>query len=321
VLPDAVVTSKSNLIVAGGRVLMDFQADELGKVPLELDVDPAVVSADGEAVTMLSADAEAEHDQALSLLGMYTYNFGHWVFEQLFKVFAALGRPGFDGVPLLIDEQMPPQLVEALELLAGPGHPIVVVPPGGSIRVERLWACSMIAYWPGCEVLGTPSWPEAELADTDALSALLGRVEPRLRALDGAERGGRLYLTRSGRRLANRPEVERWFADRGFEVADFGRLPFVEQLRRIRGAELVVAEDGSVVYGLLFARPGLRIGVLAPPAPLEYEWCNEMFRSLGHQLLVLIGDAVREHPTYAKFSDFHIDPERLPAFVDALTAT
>lgn len=323
VLEDAVVTSKSNLLLAGNRVLMDFQEGEREQVPVDLDVDPLVAASDGTDVSVMvheESDRAPTLGEALSLVGVHTYNFGHFVFEQLFKVLANLDRPGFAGVPLLVDERMPAQLRELLEFVVGAEHPVTVLPGGASVAVSRLWASSLIAYWPAGDLPGTVPGATAELADVPTLLELIAPLERRFAPLERPEPTGRLYLTRRGRRLANRTAVEAWFDAQGFEVVDFADLPFVEQATRLRNAEVVVVEDGSAVYGLLFARRGVRIGVLTVPPGAEYEWCNEMFTGLGHRLLLMTGELTAEHPHYANMSDFTIDVARLPAFLDELAA-
>ena len=64
--------------------------------------------------------------RAFSLVGVNSYNFGHLLGEFLPKLLALRGRPGFGSVPILVDEQMPPQHREAIELFAERGQSIVV---------------------------------------------------------------------------------------------------------------------------------------------------------------------------------------------------
>ena len=54
-----IVTSKSNLVLVGGEALLDVQGDELEKVPLNLDVDPLVVCADGDRLDVSVRDPAA----------------------------------------------------------------------------------------------------------------------------------------------------------------------------------------------------------------------------------------------------------------------
>jgi hypothetical protein len=177
VLDDVIVPGKSNLLLCSGRALLDFQGAELDELPLDLDVDPAVVEARSRALTVLVPEAPQVIDEALSLVGVHTYAFGHWLHEFLPKVWACLGLPEFASLPIVVDAQMPTQHREALELFAGPHHPIVVLGPGQGLRVKRLWTCSMIMYLPpgplpGSDA-GSDSWAGGE---SSSMCRTLGRA-------------------------------------------------------------------------------------------------------------------------------------------------
>jgi hypothetical protein len=227
-------------------------------------------------------------------------------------------------VPILVDAQMPPQLRELLEVFVGAAHPVHVLQPGESVRVDELWTCSKIAYWPGGERMPAPPSNRSELSDTPALARLLARVAvPRLAAFEVPGYPSKLYLTRNaaqGRPLANRDEVEALFRARGFHVADFGRLPMREQLRHLRAARTVVMEAGSSMYGLLFCRPGTRLGELTNEAPTEHEWCAGMFRALGMPLLLFPCETAAQLGGLRGAIMKRADPAGLEAFLDALEA-
>ncbi|MEZ5120439.1 MAG: glycosyltransferase family 61 protein [Solirubrobacterales bacterium] len=130
-----------------------------------------------------------------------------------------------------------------------------------------------------------------------------------------------MFLTRADhqhRRIVNRVEVEAWFRDHGFHVVDFGRLPFAEQLRLTRGAEVVVGPDGSSLLVSLFGRSGLRVGVLDNPHLADNEWYVAMCRRLGQPVSYLVGEVVRDAPDYWYHADYRIDVAHLPGFVDDL---
>ena len=133
VLEDVIVSSKSNLLLAGDRALLDYQAELEGGVPLNLDVDPIALAPSDHSVTAVigrDAASEQELDEAFPLVGVHSDNYGHWLLEFLPKVLACRDRPGFDSVPILIDEQMIPQHRQALELLLGRDQPIIVLRHG-----------------------------------------------------------------------------------------------------------------------------------------------------------------------------------------------
>jgi capsular polysaccharide biosynthesis protein len=317
VLQDVVVSSKSSLLLTDTQAVMDFQDGELESVPIQIDVDPIVLGADGDQLAVLVDRDPEVVGEAFPLVGVHTYNFGHWVVEHLFRLWASMHQPGFDGVTLLIDEKMPAQLREALEFFA-PNNPVRVVGQGTSVEVRRLWTCSSPVYWPVGDTRAETG-PEAELGDAAALARVLARLERRLESLGGdSPAGARLYLTRRGGRMANRSEVESWFTEHGFDVLDYGELPFADQLRCTRGADVVILEGGSTMFGLLFALTGTRVGFLAAPPPNGYEWINGVLAARGIRTLLLTGERTAEHPLYADNAEFVVDTGALPGFIEAL---
>ncbi len=331
-IDDAVVSSKSNLILAGERALLDYQGDELDRVPIDLSTDPIVfgvareAAVDGQRVT-----ASVEHggtrkptfESALTLVGVNSFNFGHWLLEFLPRMWIAGDRPGFEEIPVLVDERMPPQNFEALRLFLGPEHPISVVGRGEAVRVERLWTCSTLVYVPLAQMWGTVAEHSPMVGDGALLAEYAARVLPALDPPDSEPAPARIYLARKDsqhRHLENRHAVEGWFAAQGFEIVDFGGLSFSEQLRLVRGAEVIVGPDGSSLMMTMLAGPGTRIGVLDNPYLEDNEWYGLVCEELGQPLLYMIGDVVREDPNYRFRSSYEIDVNELPAFQEALLA-
>ncbi len=323
-LEDAVVSSRSNVTVVRNRALLDVQAEEWDLYPLDLDVDPIVVAPSVDEATIVigrGALGEPSLPEAFSLVGIHSYNFGHWLIEFLPRVWACMDRPGFDSVPIVVDEQMHPQLRPALEFFVGPEHPIRVLRPGEAIRVRTLWTCSMPAYFPPGPRPGESESDEPMTIDDEVFAGLVERVRPTLEQLDRPDGPKRIYLTRSDtghRRLVNRPEVEEFFRADGFEVFDPGQLPFVEQLRRVRGADVIAGPDGSAMWLAFLARPGARVAYLNNPYLEEHWWIAANHEALGHRLRILTGEVVNETANYRKFSDYRIDVSQLRPFVDDL---
>jgi hypothetical protein len=329
ILADVVVSSTSNILLAGGRALLDFQSDELERVPLNLDVDPIVLSADDDSVTVLNGYAPAPRprvDEAFSLVGVHSGVFGHWMIEFLPKLWACLQRSSFESVPILIDEQMPIQHREALEIFAGPHHPIIILKPRESVHIGLLWCCSMPVYLPLGRQPGAQYVPGLKALDTKAFAALLQKQGGAVDSVAGPiqEPKRRLYLKRKStqkRKLVNGEEVERWFLEHGFDSVDFSDVPFRDQVRLMRDAEFVVGPDGSAFYMVLFARPGTRIGLLTHKYFDDFEWYPQLCRELHHYHCVLTGELVREDPMYRQFSDYKIDLRKLPLFFDQLASS
>ena len=325
VLPNVVVSSKSNLLVAEGGVIMDFQGDEITRAEINLDADPIVLHAERNTVSVLDQHESTRQSslaKGFSLVGIHTWNYGHWIFEFMFQVWLCMNRDGFDSVPLIVDEQMPPQLREALELFVGSDHPVFVLRPGETVRVENLWTCSRISYWPGGARPGTERPLEEQLSDTQALTTLIRSLIPKLERIQEGYKGAkRIFLRRRDgqkRRMTNRVEVERWFVEHGFELLDFDELSFAEQVRRIRAADVIVGQDGASFYGLVFARPGTRIGMFAQPSMDGYEWWCQVYAELGLPFLLYPGTLRELNLDYSYQSDIEIETAGLSGFLEAL---
>ena len=334
VLDDVVVSSKSNFLLAGGRALLDYQDDELEKVALDLYLDPIVYAVDDDSVTVLiegGAFSAPPLERAFPLVGVNSSNFGHWLIEFLPKVWACLERPGFDSVPILIDEHLHPELRPALEFFVGRGHPVVVLKRGEAICVKQLWTCTSITYFP---FSGAAGRPDVQTIDDEAFAHLIGKLRPRLATVDPPTHRSRrrwwasqpaaskrIYLSRKDsqhRKLVNRREIEDWFRGQGFEIFNPGDRPFTEQLELARGADIIVGPDGSALWIAFLAPAGKRIGYMNNPHLENHRWITLASRTLGHDLRILTGEvAGEEHRDPTKY-DYRIDPDALPGFLEEL---
>ncbi len=291
VLSDVVVSSKSNLLFTRDYALLDCQGDELSRIPYSADVNPLVVVADEQMLSVLRPiEPSLRVESALSLVGNHTHNYGHWIVEFMFQIWACMDRTGFDTLPIIVDAQMPSQLRELLEFFIGATHPIIVLEPGESIHVNQLWTCSKVSYWPGGEAFPIQYYDDYVVSDMQALRNILARLQPVLNTLECDGNPEKLYLTRSStqaRPFVNREEVESFFRNQGYAVLNFNEVPMLEQLRYMRTARTIVIEAGSSIYGVMFCRSGTHVGELPSFEPTEREWCAGLFKELGHEFLML----------------------------------
>jgi capsular polysaccharide biosynthesis protein len=324
ILEDVVVHARSNFLLTRERALLDVQDDALRHRPVDLSVDPLVVAGDPEAVVLVEPRLEdvERMTEAVWLSGVHSPAFGHWIMEFLPKVWALMSRAGFGEVPILVDEGMPGQHLEALRCFVGDRHPIRTLRRDESVRVARLWVSSVLVYLPigplarsGAQASGSDEWRRS--LDHDGFRRLIERVQPVLTSIDATGAPPRIYLARKPgqhRRLVNAAVLEEMLAAKGFVTFDFDELPFREQLRLVRGAEQVVAAGGSASLTTIFGRPGLRVAVMTPRWG-NVAWLAQASRALDHELTVLVGTIVRPHPSYEWMSDYEIDPTALSDYL------
>jgi hypothetical protein len=301
---DIAVWGKSNVLVAADRILMDHQAAELASLPVHHDFNLPVLGDTGSSALVLPVPPGAPRiAKALSLVGAQTSNFGHWLMEILLPLRTCLRHAALEGIPFLVDAQMPVQHRQALQFLAGGSHPLIELPLGACVFVGELWTFSRLVFWPGGERSPLPldAWKVAEIADPDLIAGMVKEMQPLLDSIEPAQDAPRrLYLTRrpsQARPLGNRLQVEELMRSRGFAVVDLAAHDFLQQLQHLRAARTVVLEAGSSVFALLFCREGLEIGYFPVSQPTELECLHEVFMRLGHRMVT--ADPVTSDPTIA----------------------
>lgn len=328
-LPDAVVSSKSSVILCAGHALIDIQRGELPPSFQDLTLDPLVLEADDETVRVLvTADEDiALHlPEAFSMVGVHSHAFGHWMFEQLMRLWAFLGLEGSAGIPLLVDARMPPQHRESLAIFAGDRHPVIELAPGDAARVDRLWAGPMPLF---IAMAPRPGWHSEADEGFDApafathvrtarASALAAGIEP----LPDVER---VFLARDDtqhRRIVNRAAVEALLVSRGYRVRYFGELTFREQLGVMLGARSIVVASGSSSTLTLFAPEGAAVGVTIHEAEHAegWDWHASVGAELGTELLLMRNQVAETDPRYRKHANYRLDLDRLAEFLDDLEA-
>lgn len=321
VLADAIVSSKSNIVLVDDRALIDYQGDELQRVPIDLAVDPILFApSSGHATFAVERGAidGAAMDEAMALVGVNSFNYWHWQVEFLPRLLACMDLPGFTQVPILVDAQMPPQAMAALRFLIGDRHSVRALSPGEAVKVKRLWTGAMFTYMPLWPLAGAAYPPRTMVMDADAFVAQISRMEPALKRLHTGGGPKRLYLSRGSsqhRGMVNKLEVDAWFVANGFEMVDFGAFIYEDQLRMVRDADIIVGPNGAALVNSLFAGSGTSIGILDNSFIEDNEWYAAVTEGLGQRLAFLVGDVIDADPIYEFNANYRIDIEVLPAFL------
>ena len=320
---NAVAHSRSGAIELGKQLCFDIQGDELDSVPVDMAFDPLVFSRDGREVAAIidqRATTTIKLDHAWSLLGLNTVSFGHWMIEGLLQFLGALRRLDVAGVPLLIDEQMPPQHRESLELLGRGRFPIVVVPRWSRVEAGRLWRATNWFYSP--HLLLTDQgldprhfvMPMREVAQLYQFGArLLDEV------LNTAGQDNQMFIARPStlhRRITNFSEIERFLETQGFSVFFPEQHPFGEQVRAVRQSRNIVIQNGSAAHALLLARPGTKACYLSHPAFPIIALLSELLKHIGVEMKIVSGPFEGKTEPYLDQSDYRIPLDRLKPTIE-----
>ncbi|MCX7685949.1 MAG: glycosyltransferase family 61 protein [Acetobacteraceae bacterium] len=200
-------------------------------------------------------------------------NFYHWCLNRLFALGAAADRP--DGPP---------------PLLVGPGAPAFISESLAAAQGGRPWPMRVVDPVLRVRRLTLSSQPVLAIGNRAACARMLDPIV----ALAESEpppagsSGPLLYLSRRDSRrrpLRNEAEFEQRLAELGFVPVCFGGRGFLEQVRIVRAARLIVSPHGAGLAHLAFARPGITVVELMPAVIYAGARFNmaRISRAVGHR--------------------------------------
>jgi capsular polysaccharide biosynthesis protein len=311
---DVRVRGRSETIVVEDTALLDFQEPELSRIDDEIEFDPAVFHRARAVVLDIASDSDADAlriDDAFTLLGAHSDFFGHWMWEYLPRLVAALMSGILSSMPVLIDAGMPKTHRQALELMLAGSLPIVEIPPFASVLVERLWFAPNLFYMPLHERRSEDFTWDHMVPPPVRFAPIIDEMSRRAdRALGTACGPQRVFLARKDfrhRKLVNRAAIEGIATQHGFVVVYPEDLDFGEQVRLLRSARFVVAPEGSALFLGFFAKPGLRLCILNHTATEALAIYNGLLSAKQVDITVLTGPVVKKHYELAQYSDYCID--------------
>lgn len=265
------------------------------------------------STTLDAATAQVDHifeeaDCRYFYLGSAgSFNYGHWLVDDLPRVVWLIGRQ--EKVLLLLHsygQAMDAVRRESIEVMLGRSAPLLFLSPEHTYEVKRLSYASPVTLHP---VIKLP----------EAMDFVRRRIGEAMEAGHGARR--RLLVTRAsgrGRALTNADEVHAIFADAGFELVNPEGMSFAEQARTFGDAEAVVGLMGAAMTNTIFSPAGCKVGYLAPQGwqePFYWDLANVM----GHPYFTTFGPvASSDQPVH--LTDFSIEPEDAAALLDAMEA-
>ncbi len=328
-LRQATVFARSAMVLHQGRLLFDAQEDEASALPVEMAFDPVIFRRCGPGEVMFLEDDAAERahriPEALSLLGINTVSFGHWMMEQLPQFLAARARlgdrlaPGAGPLPILIDQHMPRQHRQSLRFFAGDrAIELVEIPRGHRVHVDRLYAVQNWFYAPhllttdqGLDIAAIHPTIEALTvlcrAGSAEIAARFAAAPPALPAGLGQSR--RLFWARKPERhraIDNWEEVAGWLTERGYVTCFPEELSFAEQMAAIHGADRIVVQNGSGSLGLLLAAAGTRLLYLSHPDMSRLAMQIEAHAQTGVEMRVLAGAFSKRTDRWVDQSNYRI---------------
>lgn len=308
-------------------------------LPVELAFDPIVferTAPDRAQVLVVPEAPRRKLPSALSMLGINSISFGHWMMEhlpQFLAAQAALGAElcGADGAPLpvLIDGHMPRQHVQSLRFFAGAaGVELIEIAKGEAVEVAELFVTQNWMHAPHLlltdQGLDIAALHPTAIGLAGTYSAVSDRVEAKIAAeTEDAAPADRLFWARKPNRhraIDNWEEIRGKLEALGYRTCFPEEMSFEAQIRAIRGARRIAVQNGSASLGLFLAARGTRLMYLSHPDMSRLAMQIEAHARTGVEMRVLAGAFSKRTDRWVDQSNYRIaasDFEAAMAWLEA----
>jgi capsular polysaccharide biosynthesis protein len=261
-----------------------------------------------------------------SMIGQCSGNYAHWLTETLPKLTILDACEEFYDLPLLVDDDLHPNIYSSLNLVNRNRREVIKVKRWEPAILGKLVTISN----PGYERYAPHDFYSREApayVNTFSRTALLMLRDTAGEAIEGITRPGAkaIYLARSHesgniRQLDNSIAVEAAITANGISMITPESMSFVEQVTACADAKIIVAPIGASLANMIFAPQGCKVIILAPYyEEASYFYYSNLAGVLGHELHYVLGPQtnVRQHPIHRNYC---IDVEVLSATLKQVKA-
>jgi capsular polysaccharide biosynthesis protein len=301
-IPDATVYGASNIISAGQMAIhhdlfdvqTDFTAEEMHC--------RQIIAPHQSHLLFLSVRRSAKTlDEAAVFLDACSSNYAHWLSEVLPRIHAFCADSNTQDIPLLIDADLHPNLLESIEAITNGNRTIILVPIAQAVTVRKLYVTSVAGYVPYDRRTRSVPVSSDGLFSSPALHAMREKILEHIKKAyqnDTTLRGWpkRLYLRRNSRirTITNNDALEALVAAYGYAIIEPEKLSFLQQVALFAQAEHVIGATGAAIANALFMPNGAKLCVLTSQHKrILYGYWNSMLCPFDIKLHYLLGDVAQ----------------------------
>ncbi|MDQ7062044.1 MAG: glycosyltransferase family 61 protein [Sulfurimonas sp.] len=216
----------------------------------------------------------AKSTMYITLLKEHSLNYYHWITENIPRLILILEVLSKDDsmiknnkITVLIDQGMPIQCKEVIDLIMPFEYAIVEVSKGKRCICNNLLYCSPL--WQSLDNTSRKLNHSEFFVDKYALE-LVYRTIRKNTLLDKKPPTRKIYLRRKPsqmRSILNNDKVEKYMRLNDFEMVDTAKMSFVEQVKLFHEAKLVVGASGATFTNILFMQVKTKAIIFFPSHP------------------------------------------------------
>lgn len=201
-------------------------------------------------------------------------NYAHWITEVLPRIVMFCGTPQYQNVPLIVDGNLHPNIMQSLSLIAGPSREIYLLPAGRAVLVEELFVTSPTGYVPFERRANHEVDHSHGQFSRTAFAKLQSEISKSTINNSAEKWPKKIYLRRNSgsRRVTNSVAIEKHLLKLGFVTIEPEKLGFLQQAELFHNADVIVGSSGAALANLVFCKPTVIIYILMSHAPNTSYW-------------------------------------------------
>lgn len=317
--PDAYIGMLNKVSLVGGtRIIINSDRellhDELADFP---DSDFGIKTPyrlykydDGRAVAKVKTIEYNHIERGILISCDHDNNYFHWMVECLPKLLLIESFSEYDGLPILIGEELHPNFIAALNLINKTGRPII------RLKEDCIYSVDTLVYPSDLSRVldrysGNICFEKDVVLSGKWIRKLINCIATEAKETQFPWR--KIYLTRrSGtyRRLLNEDEIEVAMLQEGYEVIDLSSCSLDYQRILFSQAKLIVAPTGATVTNLIFCKPGIKfVTLFSDHEGLNYYLWQQLATIAKVEFYYYIGKRAFVHDSF--HDDFYIPIRQL----------
>lgn len=231
--------------------------------------------------------------KAAAFLDACAHNYAHFITEVLPRINLFCSREEYADIPLIIDDQLHENILEAIATIVGSSRKVYLLPIGRSICCKTLLIISATGYVPFGQRNSRLSNTLQGQFSYHALKHL--RESPALATTipnNNLTYPEKIFVKRDSmvRKLINTKEIVDMLRRHGFNVVDPGKLSFQEQVSIFSHAKVIIGATGAAMANAVFCKPGTEIGILiATHKHMIYKYWPAMLSPFKINVSYLLG--------------------------------
>lgn len=246
----------------------------------------------------------------ISLIGQCAANYAHWLTETLPKLAIMDTIEAYADYPLLVDDNLHPNIYESIDLINKNHRKIIKVGRWSAFQVGQLIAVSNPGYerYIPHDLHSNNIAPYINRFSRDAFIILRESLKGAISNIAlSAQKSFYLlrdHTSKNIRQIENHNELDKLISRNSLTLISTSNASFIEQVIACTQAKIIISPIGAPLANIIFCPPGSRIIVLAPYYDgATYYYYSNLAGILGHKIYYVLGrqTSTKLHPNHRNY--------------------